>query len=322
MRNYKVLWYNRNKKCGGYCMNILITGGTVFVGRYAAEYFISKGHRVYILNRNTRPQPIGAIPIIADRNALGDELKNIYFDAVIDTAYNADQVNGLLDALNGFDKYILISSSAVYPETLSQPFGEDSAVGKNSIWGDYGLNKIFAERALTARVKNAYILRPPYIYGEYNNIYREAFVFDCADRNLPFYIPKNSGMKLQFVHIADVCAFAEKLLLAAPPRKIYNLGTEPVEIEQWVKSCYAVAGRSAQLIEVSEDIEQRKYFPFYAYEYVLDTSEQDKLRRPTVTLADGLRRAYSAYKQGGYDVDKKDYLLFIENNLKNSGFRA
>ena len=31
----------------------------------------------------------------------------------------------LLDALGGYGQYVLISSSAVYPETLSQPFRED-----------------------------------------------------------------------------------------------------------------------------------------------------------------------------------------------------
>ncbi len=39
---------------------ILITGGTVFVSRYAAEYYIAKGYDVYVLNRNSRPQPKSA----------------------------------------------------------------------------------------------------------------------------------------------------------------------------------------------------------------------------------------------------------------------
>ena len=50
-------------------MNILITGGTVFVSRFTAEYFSNNGHRVYCLNRGTRPQPEGVTPIQADRHA-------------------------------------------------------------------------------------------------------------------------------------------------------------------------------------------------------------------------------------------------------------
>ncbi len=36
-------------------MKILVTGGTVFVSRYVAEYYAQKGRDVYVLNRNTRP---------------------------------------------------------------------------------------------------------------------------------------------------------------------------------------------------------------------------------------------------------------------------
>ena len=49
-------------------MKMLITGGTVFVSRFAAEYFVKKGHEVWVLNRNTRPQVPGVHLIEADRN--------------------------------------------------------------------------------------------------------------------------------------------------------------------------------------------------------------------------------------------------------------
>ena len=51
---------------------------------------------------------------------------------------------------------------------------------QNIFWGTYGTDKIAAEKALLERMKDAYILRPPYLYGPMNNVYREAFVFDCA----------------------------------------------------------------------------------------------------------------------------------------------
>ena len=63
-------------------MKILVTGGTVFVSRSVAEYFIKKGHDVYVLNRNTRPQPHGAKLIKCDRRNIGDKLKDLTFDTV------------------------------------------------------------------------------------------------------------------------------------------------------------------------------------------------------------------------------------------------
>lgn len=32
---------------------VLVTGGTVFVSRYIAEYYCAAGYDVYVLNRNT-----------------------------------------------------------------------------------------------------------------------------------------------------------------------------------------------------------------------------------------------------------------------------
>ena len=37
---------------------VLVTGGTVFVSRYLAEYYIAKGYEVYVLNRNHREQSV------------------------------------------------------------------------------------------------------------------------------------------------------------------------------------------------------------------------------------------------------------------------
>ena len=50
-------------------MEILITGGTTFVSKYAAEYFISKGNDVTVINRGSRPQVAGVTLINCDRAA-------------------------------------------------------------------------------------------------------------------------------------------------------------------------------------------------------------------------------------------------------------
>lgn len=298
-------------------MKILVTGGTVFVSKYMAEYFVKHGHDVYVLNRNTKPQTIGTSLIQADRNNLGCKLKNINFDAVVDVnAYNAQDVNNLLDALDGFNSYVLISSSAVYPETEKQPFTENTKRSVNKFWGDYGLGKIEAENALTKRVKNAYIIRPPYIYGEYNNVYREAFVFDCADNDLPFYIPE-SDIKLQFIHVHDVCRFAEILITEKPRNNIYNVGAQTVSITEWVNACYAAAGKTSKLIYVNKKIEQRNYFPFYAYSCELDCTLANLLMPNVIDLNNGLKRAYAQYITDKSLVRRKDYINYIENNLKN-----
>ncbi len=70
---------------------------------------------------------------------------NIVFDTVIDTAYTGDDVELLLNALGDYENYILISSSAVYPEYAPQPFEEYAHLSINKYWGKYGTDKIDAE---------------------------------------------------------------------------------------------------------------------------------------------------------------------------------
>nr|MBR4281344.1 NAD-dependent epimerase/dehydratase family protein [Clostridia bacterium] len=293
---------------------MLVTGGTVFVSRYAAEYFQRRGWQVSVLNRGTRRQPEGVELIRADRHDLGETLRRRHFDAVLDvTAYTAEDVNTLLDALGGCGQYILISSSAVYPETEVQPFREDAAIGPNIHWGRYGTDKIAAEQALRARNKDAYILRPPYLYGPGNNVYREAFVFDCAQADRPFYLPGDGSMKLHFLHVDDLWRFAEILLEKQPAQRIFNVGAaETVTIRQWVTACYAVCGKSPIFVSVPAGVEQRQYFPFYNYEYALDVSAQCGLMKDFIPLEKGLTEALAWYRVHGDEVRRKPLLEYID----------
>ena len=64
-------------------MKILITGGTTFVSKFAAEYFVSKGNDVTVINRGSRPQVNGVTHISCDRTALGDRLSGKRFDLIL-----------------------------------------------------------------------------------------------------------------------------------------------------------------------------------------------------------------------------------------------
>ena len=247
---------------------MLITGGTVFVSRWAARFFAEK-YDVYVLNRNSRPQCPGVNLIEGDRHALGEKLRKYHFDVVVDTAYNAQDVNDLLDALGSYQDYILISSSAVYPETAIQPFTEETPVGANRFWGKYGTDKIEAEKALLTRVPEAFILRPPYLYGQENNVYREAFAFDCALEDRAFYLPGEGEQRLQFFHAEDLFRFVEIILDRRPEQRIFNVGNaQCVSIREWVTLCYQILGKKPEFFCVNKEIEQRNYFPFYSYNYV------------------------------------------------------
>ena len=110
---------------------ILITGGTIFVSRYIAEYYTGfipeytseQEAEVYVMNRGTHNQVDGVHLIECDKNNIGGKLLDYDFDVVIAVnIYTPDEMQNLLNGLRTIRDFVFISSSAVYPETLPQPF--------------------------------------------------------------------------------------------------------------------------------------------------------------------------------------------------------
>lgn len=299
-------------------LKILVTGGTVFASRFTAEYF-AENNEVWVLNRNSRPQSVGVKLINADRHSLSDVLKDKEFDAVLDiTAYNENDTKDLLNALGSFGCYILVSSSAVYPDTASQPFSERTETGSNSVWGSYGTDKIAAENYLIEHANAPYyILRPPYLYGKMNNIYREAFVFECAERDKPFYVPDRGEMLLQFFDIEDMCRFMEILIAGQPEQRIFNVGNfEAVSICQWVRACYSVLGKEPEFVYADKKLPQRAYFPFYNYSYILDVFAMGGLMPEVKPLEKGLEQSYKWFAENREQIRRKNFFEYLSENMQ------
>ena len=164
---------------------------------------------------------------------------------------------------------------------------------------------------------NAYILRPPYLYGPMQNLYREPFVFECALKSRKFYIPNDGKMKLQFFHVDDLCKVIEKILEKHPTNHIFNVGnSELIEINTFVELCYKVVGTPLEKIYVANHSNQRDYFSFHDYEYSLDVTKQSELLMEEKDLFEGLKESYEWFKDNYNEVSKKDYIKYIEENFK------
>lgn len=306
---------------------ILVTGGTVFVSRYIAEYYSNfiaeyeseNEYEVYVMNRGTHNQVEGVKLIECDKQNIGNKLINYDFDIVIAVnIYTKEEMKKLIDGLYHIKDFIFISSSAVYPETLPQPFKEEQPVGYNSIWGDYGKNKYEAEQYLTKNVPQAYILRPPYLYGKMQNLYREGFVFECAMNERPFYIPNDGSMKLHFFHVADLCRFIDIIIRTKPDCHIFNVGNNHVDdINSFVETCYKVVGTDLKKIYVDgAEHEQRSYFPFHNYSYSLDVSKMLELMPETMPIHKGLKDSFNWFKKYDSIMNRRPYFEYIDNNLE------
>jgi nucleoside-diphosphate-sugar epimerase len=114
--------------------NVLVVGGTGFLGRRIAEQLVVNGDQVSVLSRGQGPgPPDGVRQLLADRRqpeSLNAALGGQTFDAVVDNvAFSGQDVAGLLAALGPrVGHYLLTSSAAVYANLqVRRPLQEHEA---------------------------------------------------------------------------------------------------------------------------------------------------------------------------------------------------
>jgi 2'-hydroxyisoflavone reductase len=99
-------------------LDILVLGGTGFIGPHLVRYAVSRGHRVTIFTRGRRDGdlPEGVIRLTGDRNGQLDSLKGRKWDVVIDdSATNPAWVEMSTDLLkDSVGGYLFTSSTGVY----------------------------------------------------------------------------------------------------------------------------------------------------------------------------------------------------------------
>jgi 2'-hydroxyisoflavone reductase len=161
-------------------MDVLILGGTGFLGRHLVEAAIGEGHRVTLFNRGIKaPDLIPEVETIeGDREVDLSVLSGRRWDAAIGTCGYVPRVvrtsaKTLADAV---DHYTFVSSISVYPDDIVPGANEDVPVQELSdpaveeVTGEtYGGLKALCERAveeeMPARVFN---VRPGLISGPHD----------------------------------------------------------------------------------------------------------------------------------------------------------
>ena len=105
-------------------------------------------------------------------------------------------------------------------------------------------------------------------------------------------------------------------MITKPENQVLNVGNvDTISIKDWVILCYKCFDKVPVFEKVSKDIEQRKYFPFYNYEYYLDVRKQQKLLKETIDIETGLRESADWYLKNETEVNKKPYFEYIDREL-------
>jgi 2'-hydroxyisoflavone reductase len=257
-------------------MDLLILGGTRFLGRHLVEAALERGHRVTLFNRGVSGP--GLFPdverLVGDRDGDLSALRGRRWDATIDTCGYVPRVvrasAGLL--ADAVDLYVFVSSISVYSEPVAPGADEEAPVEElpdpsvEEVTGEtYGGLKALCERAaeeeMPGRVLN---VRPGLIVGPHDPTDRFTYWPRRISRGGEVLAPDSPDLPVQFIDVRDLAGW---IIEMCEERRVgtYNATGPDYELTmgRLLKECETVSGGDAELVWVSEEfLEEQGVEPF------------------------------------------------------------
>ena len=247
-------------------LDILVLGGTGFIGPHMVREALRRGHAVTLFNRGRTNNALfpDLETLIGDRDNGLDALKGRKWDAVIDNSgYVPRHVHDSATLLSpSIDHYLYTSTVSVYA-SFADPLDEDSPLAKmqdesvEEVTGDtYGPMKALCEQRAAAAIGNdrLTILRPTYICGP----------GDRTDRYTYWPVRTMSGGEMlwpgqlsDFIQIIDVRDFGNFVVRCLENRilGIYNAVTpsKAFTMGDLLEDCLAVTAADMAPVWVDYD---------------------------------------------------------------------
>ena len=204
-------------------MNILVLGGTKFVGRHIVEKALELGHQVTVFHRGqTGADLTGVQHVFGDRDGGLDALgTDVSWDWVIDTSgYVPRIVRQSCEALIGrTSQFLFISTISVYADLSEPGIDERSELAKlddpavETIDAQtYGGLKVLCEQEVLKAFPEALIVRPGMIVGPYDHTDRFTYWFLRAAKGGKMISLCERDEPVQFIDGRDLAAFCLHLL--------------------------------------------------------------------------------------------------------------
>ncbi len=246
-------------------MDVLVIGGTGFLGRHLVEAALGEGHGVTLFNRGFR-EP-GLFPevetIRGDREADLAALRGRRWDAAIDTC---GYVPRLVRASAGMladvvEHYTFVSSISVYSVGIAPGADEEGPVQKladeegEDVTGEtYGGLKVLCERTaeeeMPGRVLN---VRPGLISGPHDPTDRFTYWPRRVSAGGEVLAPDHPGRRVQFIDVRDLAAWIVGMSAEQQPGTYNATGPDyDLRMGRLLQECEAVSDGGADLVWVSE----------------------------------------------------------------------
>src|SRR3954470_12578760 len=203
-------------------IDLLILGGTGFIGPHLVRHAVARGHRVTIFTRGRRQAdlPNEVTRLVGDRNGQLGALIGKRWDAVIDdSATNPEWVRQSAQLLkDSAGRYLFTSSTGVYYPYLTR--GLDESVAPHLDIKDpkdfsetYGVSKARCEHEVQeAFGDRALVVRPTYIVGPGDTSDRFPYWPQRLAKGGEVLAPGRPDDPMQIIDVRDLAEFMIRVL--------------------------------------------------------------------------------------------------------------
>jgi 2'-hydroxyisoflavone reductase len=198
---------------------LLVVGGTQFLGRHVVDEAIRRGYSVTTFNRGVTgaddPRVTSLRGDRTDPSAWDAIVERAPYDVVVDTCgYTPRDVLASATALAPVvGRYVFVSSISAHPEPYREPMSAETPVSECPLdagpdHGDYGIRKAGCETALTTVLAGrAVVVRPGLILGPQESIGRLPWWLARMARGGEVLAPGSPTHPFQAVDARDLAAF-------------------------------------------------------------------------------------------------------------------
>ena len=303
-------------------MDILVMGGTRFVGKPLVAQLQASGHRLTLFTRGRQAVPAGLEHLVGDRTdpAALAQLQGRRFDVIVDSSGRSLEDSSAVIACTGAPshRFVYVSSAGVYADSELWPLHEDSPTDPQSRHA----GKLHTEAWLRQQGIPFTSFRPTYIYGPGNYNPVESWFFDRIVHGRPVPLPGDGSTITQLGHVEDLAAaMARCIEVDAATNRIYNCtGLQGISFRGLVAAAARACGRDPAAVEIRSfdpaglDKKARKAFPLRLAHFLTDTS---RVRRELA-----LKPRFDNLEAGLADSYANDYAQQPPTNPDFSGDEA
>ena len=284
-------------------MQILVMGGTRFVGKPLVARLQSQGHALTLFTRGKNPVPAGVEHLCGDRSS--DEglsaLQGRRFDVIVDSSGRKLEDSRRVVTITGVPshRFVYVSSAGVYADSDQWPLDESSPTDPQSRHA----GKADTEAWLRSEGIPFTSFRPTYIYGPGNYNPIERWFFDRIVNNRPIPLPGDGSTITQLGHVEDLAeAMARSIEVDAAANRIYNCsGKQGVSFRGLIRAAALACGQDPERLDLRSfnpanlDPKARKAFPLRLNHFLTDITrvERELAWTPRFDLAQGLADSYA-----------------------------